>query len=241
MQWAKRRSTWNDLVPQAKERCFTLIELLVVIAIIAILAAMLLPALSKAREKARTISCTSNVKQMALASNMYADDNVDMLPTAIVGGLWWHDAIVGYTGDTAIYKCPSRTGDVFASYAGKTSVVNNHYGWNYMTWDGSTSYTTRGGLGLAPRLNDPRGGPVTRGEIPHPSSMIMLGDGRTTSISGLIGNPLTNAGAMTDNVPNLHGGGCTIGHVDGHTAWYKKEVLQSRGNMWWWTKTGKND
>ena len=76
------------------KRSFTLIELLVVIAIIAILAAMLLPALSAARERARTASCLSNLKQIALAHCAYADDNDGMYAPANVGSgsdaIKWH-------------------------------------------------------------------------------------------------------------------------------------------------------
>ena len=100
-----------------RHRAFTLIELLVVIAIIAILAAILFPVFARAREKARTASCQSAVKQVGQAAVMYASDYDERWAAHFVydtdaGGTrirlrWWQDNVQPYTKNYQVFQCPS--------------------------------------------------------------------------------------------------------------------------------------
>jgi prepilin-type N-terminal cleavage/methylation domain-containing protein len=121
----------STVIPDARKRhaAFTLIELLVVIAIIAILAALLLPALSGAKAHAHTIQCVSNLHQISLGMKMYAGDFEGLYPESGALISWnqidsdthkfsWMQQLISYMQNTNAYHCPSDVHSSFSYFNG---------------------------------------------------------------------------------------------------------------------------
>lgn len=224
------------------KRAFTLIELLVVIAIIAILAAILFPVFAQAREKARAISCLSNLKQLGLANMMYAQDydetftcgwgdgpqagsaiwRITLLPyIQKYSGQLGADGTAGYNdtkfGNTGVLSCPDKPA---GSGYGPTS-----YGYNnseLTLYNGNWDAPTVNGLHVYPGL--------ALAAIKRPASMAAFAD------SGETGNGSTNANLAVD--PNYGQGGgndCKVDTGVGDCGPYdfKPEVWQERWSPDW--------
>ncbi len=235
-------------------RGFTLIELLVVIAIIAILAAILFPVFARAREKARTASCQSNLKQIILGALMYANDyDETFLPMwtqswfqGQSGRIWWQGLVQPYVKNVQMFACP--TGVAYGWRGKETWAGPTVVGGIYANCANAADSYIRfwGGYGMnwfsdGPDLGDrgELGNYTSMARIKYPGETIAFGDSWCVVYGPRRpgGNwPIPEAsevGGGSGPVPVIgtgnggsawHSGGFNVAFVDGHVKWLKKTI-----------------
>ena len=228
-----------------RHRGFTLIELLVVIAIIAILAAMLLPALAAAKVRAKTIQCIGNLRQLQLCYKMYCDDNRELLPPnggtaqqgAAVSWIGQSDAQVdvttvyiqegllyAYNKSAAIYVCPADTKMITGGFPPVTAPQTRTYSVDFALGGGTPEGTTQQGVTPLAKF--------TQIINPGTTKKIVFIDenendvtGGTCAINAADG---PNSGSWWNLPGSRHNKGNTFSFADGHVErwqWHGTAVL----------------
>ncbi|MBU0477421.1 prepilin-type N-terminal cleavage/methylation domain-containing protein [bacterium] len=189
---------------------FTLLELLVVIAVIGLLASMLLPALSKAREMARRAKCISNLRQVHQMLIMYASDWDDYVPMAWSGATWYR-CLEPYGVKVDLKNVPSLLFCQSNKDLGAFGTYNVNYAYN--------AYL--GNADCSPNQNQQ----FRLGRISIPSDKVAVSDGGFEA-AGAARYRMANS----SQVSYVHNNGANFLFFDGHVDWYTQEDTES---SWW--------
>lgn len=219
---------------------FTLIELLVVIAIIAILAAMLLPAVSRAKETAMRIGCLSNMRQLSLAAHMYVDDFQGCYPSRDEYNSWPNKLYQYYGNNLKILTCLSETSTNPASY-GQTlhSDAPDEHSRSYIIngWDDYfQNANTSDPYGMK------TGDSMKENAIIYSSDTIIIGEKTTTNVDFYMdlneGNYGNDFGGILEESrhdscgPETESGGSNYAFADGSARFMKVHTSLSPLNLW---------